>query len=103
MKGGTYTALIEGLSDADSGNGYINKESGENGFNPIGRALTFGHEVFGHGRSAVLGRLDSQHSDAIQLENLILRVMGKGNIQRDGSNHDNNTKISNASAIPSYR
>ena len=50
-----------------------------------------------------LGRADGQHVDAIQVENLILRVMGRGHIQRDGSNHGQGTKISNASAIPSFK
>jgi len=87
----------------EGGKWSINEATKTNGPNPIGRSLIFGHEVFGHGRSMALGRADGQHVDAIQVENLILRVMGRGHIQRDGSNHGQGTKISNASAIPSFK
>ena len=51
------------------------------------RSVTMGHEVIGHGRSLGLGRKDSQHVDAVRTENLILRVMGMSDKQRDGTNH----------------
>lgn len=61
------------------------------------------HEVFGHGRSYTSGRGENnQHVDAIQLENLVLRVMGLGNIQRIGADHGNWSKIDNPSAIPTF-
>ena len=68
-----------------------------------GRCVTTGHEVFGHGRSLALGRGDeSQHVDAIQMENLILRVM-RINYINNGLNHGPGTIIANPSDIPSYR
>lgn len=56
--------------------------------------VTVGHELFGHARSLALGRLDSQHVDAIQTENLILRVMKKNYIN-DGSRHADGSIIDN--------
>ena len=68
-----------------------------------GRSVTMGHEVFGHGRSLALGRgAEYQHVDAVQMENLILRVMGINYIN-NGSNHGPGTIIANPSNIPSYR
>ncbi|MBR6362027.1 MAG: hypothetical protein IKR88_01945 [Bacteroidales bacterium] len=74
------------------------KESGVN------RAINLGHEVLGHGRSLSLGRVSGaqQHVDAIQVENLIRRVLGVGGFV-DGSNHADGTKIKNAQALPSFR
>ncbi len=71
-----------------------------------GRAVTTGHELIGHGRSLSLGRGDAyQHFDAIQTENLILRVMGIHYI-RNGEDHGN--KISHGafpecSLLPGFR
>ena len=68
-----------------------------------GRSVTMGHEVFGHGRSLALRRgAEYQHVDAVQMENLILRVMGINYIN-NGSNHGPGTIIANPSNIPSYR
>ncbi len=67
-----------------------------------GRPVTTGHELFGHGRSLALGRDDSQHVDAIQAENLILRVMNINSVN-DGRNHANGAYIPNPSTLPSYR
>ncbi len=70
---------------------------------PLGREGTTGHEVFGHGRSLALGRGDAnQQQDAIRLENLILRVMGQGGIQRDGTDHGTRVKVENTSKLPGY-
>ena len=69
---------------------------------PVGRAVTTGHELFGHGRSLALGRFNSQHVDAIQTENLIRRVMGITSIN-DGSNHANREYISNPTSLPEHR
>lgn len=51
-----------------------------------GRAVTVGHEIFGHGRPISLGRSVFQNQDAIQTENLILRLMGIPFIN-DGTSH----------------
>ena len=69
-----------------------------------GRPLTTGHEIFGHGRSLALGRIsnDQQHIDAIQMENLIRRVMGIKSVN-DGRNHMNGKIISNPNELPGYR
>ncbi len=52
------------------------------------RSATLGHEVFGHGVTLYKGLIDatSQHVIPIQVENLILRNMGK-KFYRDGSDH----------------
>lgn len=103
MEKGTYSLLIEGLDAAKSGSDYLNSTTGAYGNNPAGRASTTGHEVFGHGRSLALGRgASAQHADAIRAENLILRVMGFGNIQRDGTSHADRTKVTNPSSLPGY-
>ena len=75
------------------------------GEHPNGRAVTTGHEVLGHGRSLSLGRKGSQHVDAIQAENLLLRVM---NIpyQNDGSKHgsaEDQKIVFDPTALPSFR
>ncbi len=70
-----------------------------------GRAVTTGHEIIGHGRSLSVGRGDlNQHVDAIQTENLILRVMGIPYIN-DGSNHGPlpNGAFPECSLLPSFR
>lgn len=70
---------------------------------PNGRAVTTGHELIGHGRSLAVGRgHDNQHFDAIQTENLILRVMGINYIN-NGINHGLGTVIPNPSALPGFR
>lgn len=70
---------------------------------PNGRAVTTGHEVIGHGRSLVIGRgHDNQHIDAVQTENLILRVM-KINYINNGINHGPGTIIPNPSVLPRFR
>ena len=70
---------------------------------PRGRAVTSAHEVFGHGRSLSLGRGESmQHQDAIQLENLVLRVMGIP-VQLDGTAHAKGKVLNNANSLPDYR
>ena len=62
------------------------------------------HEVFGHGRMIALKIVD-QHTQVIQFENLILRVM-KVNVYRDGSNHENingsRSKVENKDDIPAF-
>lgn len=84
MHKGSYSVIFEGKHDN-------------------GRCVTTGHEVFGHGRSLALGRgYESQHVDAIQMENLILRVM-RINYINNGLNHGPGTVIANPSDIPSYR
>jgi len=103
IKAGTYSLLIEGASSSASGNDYLNTATGQYGGNPVGRPATVGHELFGHGRSLSLGRSTTQHIDAIRTENLILRMMGKGGFQRDGTNHAQGTKISLPSSLPDFR
>lgn len=72
-------------------------------FHPNGRAVTTGHEIIGHGRSLALGRGDlNQHVDAIQTENLILRVMGIPFINT-GANHVPNGAFPGCSLLPSFR
>ena len=71
-------------------------------YHPVGRPVTTGHEIFGHGRSLALGRTTSQHVDSIQAENLIRRVMNI-NLINDGSNHGNKSYIPNPTSLPSYR
>ncbi len=72
-------------------------------FHPNGRAVTTGHEIIGHGRSLALGRGDlNQHVDAIQTENLILRVMGIPFINT-GENHVTNGAFPGCSLLPSFR
>lgn len=72
-------------------------------FHLNGRAVTTGHEIIGHGRSLSLGRgAENQHIDAIQTENLILRVMGIDYIN-NGANHAPNGAFTGCSLLPSYR
>ena len=97
------------ITNAGGGGVTMNTTSGthtvvvnSNKYHPVGRPVTTGHELFGHGRSLVLGRFSSQHEDAIQTENLIRRVMNIDLIN-DGSNHANGTCISNPTSLPGYR
>ncbi|MCQ2243890.1 MAG: RHS repeat-associated core domain-containing protein [Bacteroidaceae bacterium] len=104
--GGLPTFLIEnagggGLTMKTS-NGTHTVVVNSSSLHPVGRAVTTGHELFGHGRSLALGRFNSQHVDAIQTENLIRRVMGITSIN-DGSNHANREYISNPTSLPEHR
>ena len=99
-KKGSYSLVVE---DDRSPRDYYNN-LGEQVPNPLGRVLYVFHEVFGHGRSLSLGRgSDNQHGDAIRLENLVLRVAGFSNIQRNGEDHGPKSKIPNNSQLPDYR
>ncbi len=49
-----------------------------------------------------MGRTNTQHKDAIRLENLVIRVIGSGIIQPDGTNHGSQVKIANPSRLPVY-
>ena len=75
-----------------------------NGF-ATNRPATLGHEIIGHGRSLSLGYSDaqSQHILPIQVENLILRVMGSP-LFRDGTDHAPlNEFIPNFRSLPNFR
>jgi hypothetical protein len=99
---GTRSMIVE---EGKAANDYFDSETkitSDN--NPAGRAGITMHEVFGHGRSAMVRANDTfQHEDAIQLENLVLRIMGKGNVQRTGKDHDKGQPIKNISQIPGYK
>jgi len=70
---------------------------------PNGRAVTTGHEIFGHGRSWAVGLGDEyQHEQAIRTENLILRVMGIPFINI-GENHGPRTIVPQPSMLPIFR
>lgn len=72
-------------------------------FHPNGRAVTTGHEIIGHGRSLSIGRgAKNQHVDAIQTENLILRVMGIPYINT-GATHAPNGAFPGCSLLPGFR
>ena len=69
------------------------------------RPATVGHEIIGHGRSHRLGYTDLllQHVFPIQVENLIMRVMGISKY-RDGTRHAPvNTFIPNYMSLPAFR
>jgi len=106
QKGGLPTSLLmnfggEGFTaETDNGTHSIIVEDGNHNGD---RSVTTGHEVIGHGRSLGLGRKSSQHVDAVRTENLILRVKGMGDKQRDGTNHGDRTKIKDAKALPNFR
>ena len=91
------------ISGGSAGTDYLNSKTGQYGTNQAGRAATTGHELFGHGRSLSLGRTTTQHMDAIRTENLILRMMGKGDLQRDGTGHAQGTKITSPSLLPGFK
>lgn len=75
----------------------------DSSFHLNGRAVTTGHEIIGHGRSLSVGRGDqNQHVDAIQTENLILRVMGIPYINT-GADHAPNGAFSGCSLLPCFR
>lgn len=86
IKNGTYSLIFKDSS-----------------FHLNGRAVTTGHEILGHGRSLSVGRGDqNQHIDAIQTENLILRVMGIPYINT-GAAHAPNGAFPGCSLLPCYR
>ncbi len=86
IKNGTYSLIFK-----------------ESSFHLNGRAVTAGHEIIGHGRSLALGRGDqNQHMDAIQTENLILRVMRIPYINT-GAQHVPNGAFSGCSLLPMFR
>ena len=105
-QGGLPTSLI---INSGGGGATMKTSSGthsvivnSNKHHPVGRPVTTGHELFGHGRSLALGRTASQHVDSIQAENLIRRVMNI-NLINDGSDHDEKSYIPNPTSLPSYR
>lgn len=104
--GGLPTSLFMGLG----GSGVTAKTSKgthsiivNDGTHNGGREVTTGHEIFGHGRSLALGRESSQHTDAVRTENLILRAIGKGELQIDGSTHGDRSKVNNPKSLPDFR
>jgi RHS repeat-associated protein len=103
-KTGSHSVIIEGLTPEQAGNDYLNSTTGTKGGNPAGRPATAGHEVFGHGRFLAIGGEDASghHVNAIRMENLILRVMGQGNVQRTGEGHGDKTPVSQPSTLPKY-
>ena len=75
----------------------------DSSFHLNGRAVTTGHEIIGHGRSLSVGRGDqNQHVDAIQTENLILRIMGIPYINT-GADHAPNGAFPGCSLLPCFR
>lgn len=75
----------------------------DSSFHLNGRAVTTGHEIIGHGRSLSVGRGDqNQHVDAIQTENLILRVMGIPYINTC-ADHAPNGAFPGCSLLPCFR
>lgn len=80
---GTYSAVVNAT------NPHLNS-----------RAVTAGHEIFGHGRPISLDRSIFQNQDAIQTENLILRLMGIPLIN-DGTSHGG--YLNNATSLPNFR
>lgn len=97
---GTMTIMVNGGLSA---NDYFDNITKSKGDNPIGRPGILMHEVFGHGRSLMLGNGLDQHVETIRFENMILRIMGHPNIQRTGENHDKGKKIENPSIRPNYQ
>ena len=97
---GSYSMIVE---DVGFPLDYVNA-LGKNVPNPLGRASMSFHEVFGHGRPTALGRThEQQHTDAIRLENLTLRVSGYSSIQRTGLDHFSETEVSDYSNLPDYK
>ncbi|MCW3464808.1 hypothetical protein [Chitinophaga nivalis] len=103
-RSGTHSIIIEGLTPEEAGGDYLNSTTNTKGGNPVGRPGVAGHEVFGHGRYSAVGGEETagHHVNAIRMENLILRVMGQGTIQRTGEDHTKKTKIQNPSALPVF-
>lgn len=105
--GGFPVAIIEnrggGGITTPINNGTYSLIFKDSSFHLIGRAVTAGHEIIGHGRSLSVGRGEqNQHVDAIQTENLILRVMGIPYINT-GENHVPNGAFQGCSILPSFR
>ena len=97
---GSYSMIVE---DVGFPLDYVNALE-KNVPNPLGRASMSFHEVFGHGRPTALGRThEQQHTDAIRLENLTLRVSGYSSIQRTGLDHFSKTEVSDYSNLPDYK
>ncbi|WP_280935178.1 DUF6443 domain-containing protein [Aquimarina sp. 2201CG14-23] len=78
----------------------------ENAYHPNGKDVTGIHELIGHGISSAKG-LSSKinNANAIRTENLVLRVLGKPEDQRDGSGKDGKAfhgggKVENSRALP---
>lgn len=71
---------------------------------PNGISVTVGHELLGHARSLAVGRgRDNQKIDAIQVENLILRVMGINHINNGNNHAPGNIIIQNPTDLPVFR
>lgn len=86
IKNGTYSLIFKDSS-----------------FHLNGRPVTTGHEIIGHGRSLSIGRgSHNQHFDAIQTENLILRVMGIQYINT-GAKHAPDGAFPGCSLLPDFR
>jgi RHS repeat-associated protein len=103
---GTRSVIVEGANSGAAGNDYYNSDTKLYGTNPAGRPATTGHEIFGHGRPIALGRTESsqQKTDAIRTENLLLRMMGNGSIQRTGTSHSpGNNPVQDPSKLPDFR
>lgn len=105
--GGFPVAIIEnrggGGITTPINNGTYSLIFKDSSFHLIGRAVTARHKIIGHGRSLSVGRGDqNQHVDAIQTENLILRVMGIPYINTD-ENHVPNGAFQGCSILPSFR
>lgn len=98
---GSYSMIVEVVGFPLD---YVNISTFENAPNPLSRASMSFHEVFGHGRPTAIGRThEQQHTDAIRLENLTLRVSGHSSIQRTGQDHFNKSKVSDYSNLPDYK
>ncbi len=65
---------------------------------------TLSHELLGHGVGKVLNSKGFEHTDAIQMENLSLRVQGLGRYQTDGGTHNTNEVLTQNiySGIPTH-
>ncbi|MFH6991773.1 hypothetical protein [Flavobacterium sp. FlaQc-48] len=64
------------------------------------------HEFFGHGRPVSIESPSTKHNpdDAILFENLVWRLLGKPDKQKNGKNHDKFIVIPNyTTALPSFR
>ncbi len=101
-KDGSYSVIIEGLTPEQAGLDYLNSSTNTKGGNPAGRPSTAGHEVLGHRRFRVTSGEDAagHHVNAIRMENLILRIMGHGDVQRTGEKHGLMTPVANPSELP---
>ena len=76
------------------------------GYHYTNRAITTGHEILGHGLSLLHGitSFEGQHVNAVQIENLILRVYDAPNYQRKGDYHSSELgNIAKPYDIPSFK